>query len=198
MDSAITGDKSNLPTSLRRTDDTTFDKIFKFYNDTKVQTKLSEAEETIRQRWELAWLKRSKLMPKRMIVKRLCKKFGISERTAYDDIKSTELLFGDPEEQNKEAKRTIMSNLIEKAMRKALKYDDFKAFEKLTLRYAQYNDLNKSDDLFAKYIKGKKPVAIVFSTDPETLKNQANELMADVEDVDFEDVTHESGKDSEE
>lgn len=198
MDSAITGNKSHLPTSLRRKNDTTFDKIFKFYNDTLAQTKLSAAEETIRRRWELAWLKRSKLIPNRMIVKRLQKRFGISERTAYDDIKFAEILFGDPGEQNKEAKRTIVSNLIEKAMRKALKFDDLKAFEKLTLRYAQYNDLNKPDDIFAKYVKGKKPVAIVFSTDPEALKKQADELMQGVEDIEFEDMTNESGKNSEE
>ena len=82
-----------------------------------------------------------------------------------------------------------MSILIESLIKKAVAHKDFRAAEKLILRYDKLNGLSmEKEDPIAEFMKRQKPAMIVFNTDPETLKKQAEELMRDVEDVDYEEV----------
>jgi len=183
MDSVIVS-KTTLPRAARRASDSTFDRIFKYYYDIKVTQELHPREEEIRQRWELAWLHLGTLTPKKIIAKKIALKYGVHFTTAYHDIKFAERLFGDPGQQNKAAKKRIISNLVEKAIRKAYKAEDWKAFEKLLLRYDQYNDLNRDENPLADFIRNRKPVQITFSADPEVLKKQSDELMLSSQGVD--------------
>jgi len=188
--SSVIVSKGNLPRAARRANDSIFDRIFKYYYDTKVTQDLSEQEEEIRQRWEMAWMHLGTLTSRKIIVNKIAKKFDVHFTTAYHDIKWAERLFGDPRQQNKAAKKAIISNLLEKAIRKAYKSENWKSFEKLLLRYDQYNGLNKEDNHLEDIIKNLKPFTITFSADPETLKKQADALIADVEDIDYEDISH--------
>ncbi len=192
MSSSLIEKKDNLPRAARRTTDTTFDRIWKFYFLSEVEVELSEKEEEIRQRWEFAWNQLSRFTIRHRVVKKLMEEFEVKRSTAFEDIRNCEFLFGDPTQQNKAAKKAIVSNALERAMKKCIKTDNWKAFEKLLLRYRQFNDLDKEeDDKLIEYLKKKKPAIIVFVTDADALKKQADELMQDVEDIDHEDVTEE-------
>lgn len=189
MDSAIVGDKSRLPLHQKRSKDKTFDRIWKYYYLTDKRIELSEKAEAIRQRWEMAWLMDCTLLTKHKMAKRLMKKYGISERQGFKDIVHARLLFSDPTQNNKDAKRAIMSTLLETMIRKAVARSDFKAVDKLILRYDKINGLSvEKDDGMAEYMKKQKPAVIIFNADPETLKLQAEELMKDVEDVEYKEV----------
>ncbi len=187
--SAIAGHKSKLPRTAKRRGDSTMDRIWKYYYVKEKNIKLSAKEEQIRQRWELAWLMDSTLLTGKKIVLRLVRKFGITERQGYFDIKNARLLFSDPSQQNKEARRLIMSNLLEGMIRKAVAQDNFKAAERLMLRYEKINGLDKDDNNeFAEMLRKQKPAQIIFSIDPEVLKKNAAKLIEDVEDVEFEEM----------
>lgn len=187
--SAIVGDKSKLPRKATRSADTTFDKIWKYYFEPNKTIKLTPKEDDIRHRWEMAWLMDSTLLIRRKIVNRMMQKFDITERQGYKDINNARLLFSDPTAQNKEARRLIMSNLLEGMIRKAVAKDDFKSAERLIMRYEKLNGLHREENHeLGEYLKKQKPAVIVFSTDPEILKKQADQLIEDVKDVDFEDI----------
>ena len=186
MSSAIVGDKSNLPIHARRTKDRTFDRIWKFYYLTDKKVVLSDKEERMRNRWELAWQMDCTMLGAFKIAKRLSKKFNITIRTAYQDIKMSRMLFSDPTQQNIEAKRAILNHILENSIRKARAKGDDLAVERLAHRYSKINGLDfKEADPISELVKNQKPAKIVFSSDAETLKKQAEEL---IQDVDFEEV----------
>lgn len=66
----------------------------------------------------------------RGIVKYLIKHFGITEPTAYQDIKDARLLYGNIEKTSKQADRVIVLEKIRKALRLAWKQLDLKAYQK--------------------------------------------------------------------
>jgi len=189
MSSAIVGDKSHLPIHQRRTRDSKFDRIWKYYYLTDKQVQLTKKEEELRKRWELAWMMDCSLLSKQKIARRISKRFDISERQGFKDVQMARLLFSDPTQNNKDAQRAIMSNLIELLIKKAVANKDFKAAEKLILRYDKINGLSaERENPVAEFMQRQKPVAIVFNSDPETLKKQAEELMQDVQDVDHVEI----------
>ena len=150
---------------------------------------LSEKEEAIRQRWEMAWMMDTTLLNRYKIAKRLAKKYGITTQTGFSDIRKARLLFSDPTQQNKDAQRAIMNHLLENMIRKTIAREDLKTAEKLILRYDKLNGLSvEKENPLGEFIKTQKPAMIVFNADPETLRKQAEELMKDVEDVDHEEI----------
>lgn len=197
-DSAIVGDKSTLPIHAKRKADTTFDRIWKYYYMIDKQVVLNEKEERIRQRWEYTWLLDCTLLNKMKIARRLQKKFGISIQLGYVDVNNARLLFSDPTRANKAAQRAIMSNLLEGQIRKAIAANDFKSVERLIGRYEKLNGLAvEQDDPMADFMKKLRPAQIVFSADEKTLKKQAAQMMADVQDTDFEDINDAGSEEAE-
>jgi hypothetical protein len=186
MSSAIVGNKRNLPIHAKRSHDKTFDRIWKYYYLTDKQVKLSDKEEEIRRRWEFAWMMDLTLLSRFKMSKRICSKFKVSQRTAYEDIKMSRMVFSDPTQQNKEAKRSILNNILETSLRKARARGDDMAVERLAHRYSKINGLDfKEADPIEDIMKNQKPSVIIFSADPETLKKQAESL---VEDIDHEEL----------
>jgi hypothetical protein len=148
--------------------------------------KLSDKEEEIRRRWEFAWMMDLTLLSRFKMSKRICSKFKVSQRTAYEDIKMSRMVFSDPTQQNKEAKRSILNNILETSLRKARARGDDMAVERLAHRYSKINGLDfKEADPIEDIMKNQKPSVIIFSADPETLKKQAESL---VEDIDHEEL----------
>lgn len=189
--SAIAPSREGQSRSANRTEDTTFDRIWKYYFDEKNWIQLKRSEEVIRQRWELAWqMLCGEMLSNRLVAIRISKKFGISVRQGYEDVKNAITLFGsDPRKATKEAKREIVSEWIRKAIKKADAAGDLESLSRLFIRYNKLHGLeDHSDQGIAELLQKLKPHIIEFNADPETLEKQAQELIQDVE---FEDVTNE-------
>lgn len=187
MSSGIVPDKSNLPIHARRTDDSMFDRIWKYYYMTNKQVVLTEQEERIRQRMEMAWQMDCSMLSRLKIARRLMKKFDICQRQAYYDIDNARLLFSDPTVQNREAKRQVMNHILENAIKKAYIQKEYKALANLILRYDKLNGLSEAtSNPMEALLKNMRPAAITFTADPEALKKQAEEMLGDVVDAEYE------------
>lgn len=169
---------------MARKEDTLFDRIWKYYYQEKAAIVLTNQEEEIRERWEAAWQILNGFTTRAHAVKALSKKFKISKRQAYFDLQNCENLFGgNPQEANKKAKRAIVETWLIKALQKSWRNDDMEAHAKLLIRYAKLFGLeNQNDEDIADLMKKRQPTIVVFTTDPETLKKQADELMKGVSD----------------
>lgn len=182
---------------------TAFDSIYAYYfANKKKKVKLTPKEEEIRQRWEQVWHLACGFQSKVSIANYLQRTYGLCKAQAYSDIKNAENLFGsDPNFNNKNAKREMLSAWIEQAIEKIWERSDgeeasksFEVLSKYFMRYAKLHKLEEDDQgQAAEMLRKIKPHTIVFSADPETLKKQSEELIKDVQDVDYEDVTHEPG-----
>lgn len=170
--------------AARKSSDTTFDRIYKFYFD-KVEQKLSPKEDEIRQRWHDAWRLMCEFKTRTETVKLLSEEHQISEQVAYSDIKWAKMLFGDPETGDKAAKRAIVNEWIIKGLDKAYAAGDWQGYDKLILRYTRINGLDaRDDDPILDMIKNRQPTAIIITSDPKSLEQEADELMKDVPAVD--------------
>ncbi len=176
----------------KRKSDTHLDRIYKFYFEEKSRVELSPHEITLKTRWSNIWkLITGKILSERNAVKMQMKEYGVSEKTAYADLSNAKSLFGDPKEGEKEIKIAIATEWIVKLLRKAEKAADFKAAEKLILRYTKLHRLDEDNNPLMELLKKQRPAQIIFNADPATLEKQAAELMADIEDVDYEDMSDE-------
>jgi hypothetical protein len=180
------------PREARKTEDTTFDRIWKFYYSKHTSIALNEKEERIRKRWEFAWKCLSSMFTKTEIANRLMKEFeGLSFRQAFVDIDNSKLLFGDPQDQVKKANKSLAVEWLIKAARKAYKNEDYGIMEKLVGRISKISGWENQDEGFADLIKKLKPTTIIFSASEEVLKKQAEQLIADqdqTQDIEFEDI----------
>lgn len=180
----------------KKEDDTLFDRIWRFYYDSKSQTELTATEEKMRERWEFAWRMMCGINTKRQVAKMMAKRYSVSERTAWTDIANAKMLFGsDPKVANKQAERELVSQWIMKGIRKAWDDKDMDNYYKLLSSYTKLHGLEDHKDLgLGDIISKLKPHVIEISADPETLKQQAAGLMEDVEDVDYEDLKSDDEK----
>ncbi len=177
--------KSRKKVSPGRVTDNTFDRIYKFYFG-KNGCKLTTKQEEIRDRWEKAYAMLCDFKTARQTARLLSKVCDIDQRTAYHDINNAMRLFGDPKIGLKAAKRAIVNEWIIKALEKTQAEGDWKAHEKLILRYTRINGLDADqDNPIADLLTKLKPTKIVFTTDPNVLQQDADRLMEDVEDVDY-------------
>jgi len=192
----IKSQKSKMRRQAGRVSDSTFERIYKYYFDRR-PIKLHPSEEKIRERWDTAWRLMTKFNTRANVVRKLTEEFSVHRQTAYNDIKSALKLFGDPEDQLKAAHKSLLHEYIVKGLKKAYKSDDLKAYEKMLLRYARLHGLDK--DVSGVDYSKLQPVTIVFGSNEEDLKKQADDLMSDVpntEDVNFE-VVDEKDQDTE-
>jgi hypothetical protein len=172
--------------SANRIDDTTIDRIWKFYFESDTSIELTKKEEEIRTRLDYTWKLLGDILTDRQVLLKLMKQFDISERQGHTDIYQAKLLFGNPRKGVKEAQKVILSDILIKAMKKAYKSEDWKGLEKLALRYTRINGLDeKTDNNIADLIRQLVPTKIVISADPEVLKQEAAEL---VKDIDYEEI----------
>jgi hypothetical protein len=171
--------------AARRSEDTTFDRIFKYYFG-KVKEELSAKEEKIRSRWHDAWRFMCEFNSRTDVVKLLKAEHGISEQTAYSDYKYARMLFGDPETGDKEAKKAIVNEWILLGMKKAWATNDMMAYDKLILRYSRINNLDAEDNQLIDLISKRKPTVIVINGDEKSLQQEADELVKDIPAVDAE------------
>lgn len=194
--SIVVQDKSNLPRRARRPDETHFDRIWQSIYEPKLKVELSPVETRMRERYEYIWVYMRNISTHAELSKRVQRKFGVSKVQANVDIRETARLFGDVVEDDRKVKRAIMSHILERAIKKAYKQEEWAELERLILRYDKINGLSKEEsNLVEELVKANPPAAIVFNADPETLKKQAEALMRDVKDVDYEPVDDTPGAD---
>jgi len=187
--SALTVNKSDMPREARKTNESTFDRIWNYYHS-KSSILLKDKENEIRERWEKAWYILTEHRNRKETVELIQRLFHIEKWQAYDDVKNAQLLFGDPGPQFKEAQRAMVETFILKAMKKAFKSGNMDAYEKLIGRYMKNAGLEVDDDsAMENKLKAIRATTFFFTADEE-LKEKAKNLMSNIpaEDVDFESV----------
>lgn len=163
--------------SANRVNDTTFDRIWKFYYD-KSDIQLKEKEEEIRRRLINIWSLLGDILTDRKAVLahvKWCRDKGykISEKYAYEDLRTAKMLFGDRRIQDKAAKRAIVSDWLIKGIKYAWDHKDMDNYQRLIRRYNVLNGLEGDKDQLP---SDRPAIAVIFNADPETLKKQADEM----------------------
>lgn len=184
---ALISHKSKAPTSSRNTNDTVFDRIYKFYYDKKKNIKLTPEEDAIRERWGVAWSTLCGMHTRREAVKILIEKFSISQSMAYDDLKNAEALF--PVGSSKDAKRALSEEWILWAMKKARESNDLDLVDSLIGKFNKLHGLENHDANNAEVVKNFMPVQINIVATTKELEALANKLQEELtNDVDFKEV----------
>jgi hypothetical protein len=182
--------KSNydsLPREAKKTNDTTFDRIYKYYHNDKTRIQLSDEEKAIRERWEKAWLLLCRHRTRKQVVDILEKVFKIEKSIAYDDVRKAMMLFSDPSNDLKDAKRAIAEDSFLKGADKAWKNGDLEMHLKYMKEYAEINRLNEDvSNQMEELIKNLKPTQIVIVSDVKDLMSDATKLQEDL----IQDIEH--------
>lgn len=182
----IAPEDDKRPREANKTNDSVFDRIYKSYFG-KSRIELKAEEIRIRDRWDYAYRLLCNANTNRVVVEALMKKFDIQKSKAYDDISNVILLFGSQGNTNKEFKRLRAEGWIIRGIQKAWKAEDLENYHRLINRYTKINGLDVSEDsAIADLIRKLKPTILMFTTNAEQLKKEADDLMHDVPTMDVE------------
>ena len=176
--------------SANRATDSTFDRLWKYYYD-KHAVQLSEKEEEIRKRLVNIWDLLSDILTDRQAIRahvQWCEDNGyhITERWAQEDLRLAKMLFGDRKVQIKSAKRAITGEWLMKAIQYAWEKKDLDSYANLILRYNKLFGLESDTD--SESIAERQAIQITFSSDPETLKKEMQDLRRKAESANAQDV----------
>lgn len=179
---------SKLPKAAKKTKDGTFDRIWKYYHNQKSRIELSKEENSIRERLEKAWLVLCSHRNRKQVAEVLVKIFNISLPQAWRDVTDAMKLFGNPQDDLKEAKRAISETNALRGMERCWKNGDMEGYLKFQQEYNKINDLYtpKEGDSLAKFLKDFTPHQIVITTSPEELQRQAEKIASNAIDIDYE------------
>lgn len=170
------------PREAKRTNDTTFDRIWKYYHNSKTKVELEEWEHEIRNRWETAWFLLTKSKPQKAVADEVETLFRISKSVAYDDVRNAMKLFGDPRPGQKEAKRAMAETMALRGMEKAETSGDWEMYAVFLQKYIDLNGLKdtghdmKLEDLIKKF----QAVQINIVSTPEALDQIANDMQEEL------------------
>lgn len=179
---------NELPREARKTNDSTFDRVYKYYHNSKTRIELTPEERHLAERWEKAWLLRCRYRTKKQVVDLLCKLFNIEKSVAYDDVRKASMLFTDPEADTKEAKHAIAESAFLAGANKAWNSGDMELHLKYMKEYTEINGLKEKgvDGNLAELMKKLKPHHIVIVTSQAELEAKANALQEELtQDVEF-------------
>tara|TARA_R110001599_G_scaffold332511_1_gene547984 strand:- start:29996 stop:30568 length:573 start_codon:yes stop_codon:yes gene_type:complete len=169
-----------------RREETNFDKVWRYYYDAPEIT-LTDEQEKLRKRWDHVWKLMGGFLTATQIVKKHLKENpGITERTAWMDLRNAKALYGDPASQNRMAERMRLNNWIVRGLKKSEAGEDWGAYARLIDIYRKNNLLDKDDkETLADLLEHFQPHTFVFTTkDPAELQREADELMKGVPTVD--------------
>lgn len=180
--------------SADRINDSTFERIWKFYYDPKNSIELKPKEEEIRKRLINIWGHLADILTDRKAVlahMKWCEEQGYSvkEWIAYEDLKHAKMLFGDRNKQSKAAQRAISSEILLNSIHACVKAKKHMSAARLIKEYNELNDLKNHEN---KDPREWKPITIIFDADPETLKKQLAELRKRAQAANAVDITPES------
>lgn len=189
--------KGNLP---RRRPDDPFERIYRHYHDLTVEIVLSELEKDRRKTYEMAFDLYSKGYSRGSVAKSLMVDFSenkgvdLPRRTAYQYLRDSIDIFGDIEEVEISREKRIFIEICKNGLEKALSLDDMKSYSSILQTLNKVYDFNKNTDELSEYLKKMKPYAILLTTDPEVLRQEAEDLMADIDDAEI--VEEDEGSES--
>jgi len=171
------------PLEMRKTNESTFERIYKWYHSSTSRIQLSDEEENIRNRWEKAWyIMCDKLRTKKQTVDLIKRLYNVSKSVAYDDVRNAENLFGEPGNASKDAKRRIAEHQFLEGAKRALRAGDLEMHERYMNRFAEINGLKdqESENQLAGLLKELKANTIVVVSDPQALQAQAQKLQEEL------------------
>jgi len=190
--SALVSQKDNLPREMKRSKDKDFDRIHKYYYKADTRIELSKEEEEIRERWEKAWFLLCKGRTTKITAELMVRFFKISNATAYNDIKKAQMLFGDPKNDLKDAKRRIVEQQLQDGANRAFKAGNLEMHHKYLKEIAEINGL-KSDSIdqnLADVMKKLVPTTINIITNVDELKKAAESLREEIiQDIQYEEAS---------
>lgn len=164
---------NSLPREANKTKDTTADRIYKYYHNNKSRIELSEAEIVIRDRWEKAWLLLCRNRTQKQVVDLIMRLFNVGKSVAYDDVRNAMMLFSNPQNDLKDAKRLIAETMVLNGADKCWKKGDMDGYHKFTKLYIDINKINGDEgNSMAEMLKKLKPQQIIIVADPEELEKQ--------------------------
>lgn len=187
----VASNKHELPRELKKSKDSDFDRIYKFYHNSKTQIKLTPEEDAIRERWEKAWFLLCKGRTTKHVVDLMVKLFKTGESTAYDDVRRAQMLFSDPKNDIKEAKRRIVEQQLQDGANLAYRKGDLDTHVKYLKEISDINGLKEqsTDSNMVELMKKLRPTQIVIQASKEDLQKIADKMRDDMaQDVEFENV----------
>jgi hypothetical protein len=196
MSDALTRHKKGEPREMRKVSDTIFDRIYKYYFNKKTNVALNDEEEAIRDRWDFAWKLLANMYTRRQVVEALTQKYNhIHKSIAYDDVNKAMMLFGDPRNANKEAKKALAEEWITKGIKKAWDDQDLDAYERLIGRYNKLNSLEDGhSENIEELMKQLRPHQVVIVANMDELKTEISKLQEDlIQDIDHEEINEGEG-----
>jgi hypothetical protein len=178
-----------LPREAKKSADSTFDRIWKYYHDSKKVTKLSNTEEKIRERWEKAWFLLFEKNSQKEVAELLAGIFAISTATAFADVRNAISLFSNPQQNMKAAKRLIAEEGILKIIRLAEEGGDYDTAQKAWDKYIKLNQLDKPDVADAEKMRTQVPAQVIIVAKESELKKMVQDMQEKLaDDVGFEEV----------
>lgn len=176
--------KSNyaeLPREAKKTNDKTFDRIYKYFHNDKTQIELSPEEVKILERWEKAWLLLCRHRTRKQTADIIGKLFSVGRSVAYNDINNAMMLFSNPDNQLKEAKRAIHEEMALRGADKCWKKGDMDGYWKFVKEYREVNNLGvENADGVADLLKKFKPAQIIIVSTQEELEKQAQQIQEEL------------------
>ena len=193
----VASNKHELPRELKKSKDSDFDRIYKFYHNSKTQIKLTTEEDAIRERWEKAWFLLCRGRSPKACADITVRLFHISPATAFDDARKAQMLFGDPRNDIKEAKRRIVEQQLQNGANRAWAKGDLELHMKYMKEISEINGLKEPlpETNIAELIKKLVPTQINIITKVEDLQKMAEKMRHDItNDVEFELLDSTNGK----
>jgi hypothetical protein len=166
------------PREAKKTKDSTFDRIWKYYHNSKTRIELEDWEHEIRERWEAAWFLLCKARNQKAVADEIETIFSVSKSVAYDDVRHAMNLFSDPRQNVKEAKRAIAETMALRGMEKSELASDWEMRERYLQKYIDLNGLkdtggdNRIEDLIKKF----QPHTIIIGTSAPDLEAMVDAL----------------------
>jgi hypothetical protein len=191
----VSSNYNNLPREAKKTNDSTFDRIYKYYHANKTRIELTDDENGIRERWEKAWFLLCRRRTQKQVVELLEKLFSISQSVAYDDVRNAMQIFSNPNADIKDGKRAIAETMALEGANMSFKKGDMDGYHKFIKMYMDINGLMvEEDDKLKALLKNLKATTLVFKISPEDLRKEAEDLLKNTPTIDtgFEDVSNES------
>jgi hypothetical protein len=176
----------NLPREAKKTADSTYQRIYKYFFNSNTRIELTTEEKHISERWERAWVLLCRHRTRKQVAELLMKFYNIGKSVAYDDVRNAMDLFGDPGQDVKTAKKAIAEDAILRGADRAWKKGDLELHHKYMKEYIELNGLKNEDtnDLSDLMRKLRAHTLVIVATMPE-LQAEAEKLQADlVKDID--------------
>lgn len=181
--------------------ETTIDKIMASFFDDKIE--LTQKQKEKKRRMETAFSHMRLMLSIQQTAKRLREEFGVSEATAYRDIKDATTIFGDIHDVNARGVRIVLREAYWRAYQLALKAENIELQMKALDRFKEMFDWD--DDMTNEELKDKIQAHVynikISRDTAKALKKQLNTGVIDfndfgAEDADFEELPNDSDEET--